>query len=694
MRRLPVIEQTEAAECGLACLAMIAGYHGNRSGLAELRRRFQPSLQGSNLKQLADVADQLGFVSRAIRIDMAGLPHLQTPCILHWDMNHFVVLKAVSPRRARIHDPARGALALSAEIVSRHFTGVALELTPTAGFERPPPAPALRLSGLWSGIVGLKRHLALILLLSLLLQLFAIAAPFYMQTVVDDVILRGDHGLLAALATGFFLLLVIESGVQLLRATVILQLSSRLHLQLAANLFRHLIRLPLQFFQRRHLGDVLSRFSSLEKVRDILGTGLVTATVDGIMGGVMLAVMLLYDVSLSLVVIGILAVYAVIRVALFPALRRLSEENIARHARSESILIESIRAIQTIKLYQREGGQQARWHNSLADAMNTDIRVARLDMGFQAANTFMFGIENIVVVYLAATAVMANSMSLGMVFAFMSYKQRFTGAAESLITQLIALKMVGLHLQRISDIVFARREDIAPATTTSGAAGDKPLAVRGARLGYRYSETDPWVFKGIDVNVQAGSCLAIKGPSGAGKTTLLKCLMGLYPLTEGRLLVDGSPAERHSNYRARIGSVMQDDQLLSGSIADNIACFDQRPDLGWLQRCASMACIHDDIVAMPMQYHTPVGDMGSTLSGGQVQRILLARALYRRPGILFLDEATSHVDVETESRVTRHIAALDITRVIVSHRRETVELADIVFDLGQRCRRGDSRREA
>lgn len=693
-RRLPLIEQTESSECGLACLAMIAGFYGNRSGLGELRRRFQPSMQGSTLKQLIEIAERLGFTARAVRADMENLPQLQTPCILHWNMNHFVVLKKASRRRAKIHDPAMGVLELSAEKLSSHFTGIALELTPGAKFQKRPRGKPLHLSDLWSRIVGLKRHLALILLLSLLLQLFAIAAPFYMQTVIDDVVLRGDSGLLAALATGFLLLLVIESGVQLLRAAVVLQLSSRLHLQLAVNLFSHMIRLPLQFFQRRHLGDVLSRFSSLERVRDIVGTGLVTAVVDGIMAAVMLVVMLFYDITLSLVVITILAIYALVRIALFPRLRRLSEESIARHARSESSLIESVRAIQTIKLYQRETEQQMHWQNRLAEAMNTDIRVARLDMGFRAANTLVFGIENILVVYLAAIAVMANTMSLGMVFAFMSYKQRFTSAVDSLINQLIELKMVGLHLQRISDIAFTRKEASTSDAGVVNTPRKVPVALYGKALAYRYSDRESWVFRKIDVSAAAGSCTAITGPSGAGKTTLLKCLMGLYPLTRGTLLIDGTPVAQNSSYRQRIGAVMQDDLLLTGSIADNIACFDYRPDTGWLEQCARMACVHDDIVAMPMQYNTPVGDMGSTLSGGQLQRILLARALYRRPGILFIDEGTSHVDIETERQINHRIADMSLTRVVVAHRPETIALADSVLDLGYPGERCHSRNSA
>ena len=531
----------------------------------------------------------------------------------------------------------------------------------------------------------------MVLLLSLLLQLFAIAAPFYMQTVIDDVVLRGDTGLLTALATGFFLLLAIEVGAQALRASVILRLSTRLHYQLAANLFGHMIRLPLEYFQRRHLGDLLSRFSSLDAIRDVLGSGLVTAVVDGLMALAMLAVMIFYDITLSLVVIAFVGLYIAVRLVLFPAHRRLSQESIVQHALGESSLIESIRAIQTVKLHQGEAARQGYWQNRLAGAMNADIRTAKLGIVFQGANTFLFGLENIIVVYFAAQAVIANTLTLGMVFAFMSYKQRFSGSIESLVDRLAELKMLSLHLHRVSDIALARREDKEITVLAARQSEREPPALHGTDLGYRHSATDPWVFRNLNVDIRAGSCTAIMGPSGSGKTTLLKCLTGLLHFSEGELLVAGVPLAAHGSFRSTIGAVMQDDHLFGGSIADNIACFADRVDLERVAYCARMACVHDEILGMPMQYQSPVGDMGSTLSGGQVQRILLARALYRRPLILFLDEATSHVDTVTEGRINRNIAELNLTRVVVSHHPESGDMADAVIELRQDCRKTGSR---
>ena len=476
---LPMVRQVEASECGLACLAMVAGYHGFVADLQVLRRRFPISGQGTNLSTLIEIAGRLDLGSRALKVDLDALKQLQTPCILHWDLNHFVVLKSLSGRKATIHDPAAGVRRLKLAELAQHYTGVALELTPTETFTPDTQVQRMPLSALWSRITGLKRSFVQILFLSLLLQLFVVVAPFYVQTVVDDVVLRSDTGLLVVLATGFGLLLVVEVGTNALRSFVILHLASRLHLQLAANLFRHLLRLPMDYFQRRHLGDVLSRFSSIDAVKEILTTGLVSALVDGVMALVTLIAMFIYDSRLSCIVLAILALYIAVRLTLYRPLRRLTEESIAAAAATDSSLIETIRAIQTIKLFQREQERQGHWQNRLAQAMNKDIGIARLGIGYEVANKFLFGAENILVVYFAALAVMDNALSLGMFFAFMSYKQRFIGAMDSLVSQLIEIKMLGVHLQRIADIAYTTPE--RQAEPAPQAPGDTPQITRSHR---------------------------------------------------------------------------------------------------------------------------------------------------------------------------------------------------------------------
>jgi ATP-binding cassette subfamily B protein RaxB len=685
--KLPCILQTEAAECGLACLAMISSYYGYEVDLTTLRSRYSISMQGATLKQVMQIGDQMALSSRALKLDLAQLNELQTPCILHWEMKHFVVLKKVTEKKITIHDPALGVRSYNIDEVDKLFTGIALELTPNHAFEKGKQKKRLNLHQFWSRIVGLKRSLTIIFALSVLMQIFALVQPYYIQTVVDDVILRADYNLLLVLAIGFGLLLLLDTGTSFLRKIVILSLSSKLNIQMAANVFNHLVRLPLAYFAKRHMGDIVSRFGSLSTIRDLLTTGLVTVFVDGIMASLTLAVMFYYDQKLTWIVIIIVFLYAFLRYLFYRPIRRLSEESIISAARENSHFMESVRAMQTIKLFAKESDRQAQWQNYLADSINKDIRLAKWHISFETSNKLLFGVENILVIYFAAMAVSQNLFTVGMLFAFLSFKTRFVQAMDSLIEKWIEFKMLELHFERIADIVFTPKDpqvsNMQTGLSEIPTALDQRLSghLQVEGLSYGFSELDPPIFSGINMHITAGSTVAIVGPSGSGKTTLLKCMMGLLTPQQGNIMADGTAIAKIPDYRANIAAVMQDDQLLNGTIADNIACFSTKIDMSKVVYCANLACVHEDIMQTNMQYNTLVGDMGSHLSGGQKQRIILARALYKEPTILFMDEATSHLDVTNEMAINNHISQLSITRVIIAHRPQTIQIADRVLKL-------------
>jgi len=676
-----VILQTEIAECGLASVGMIASHYGCVSDLISLRNQFSISSQGSNLKQLMDIAAKLELAGRALQLDIEHLPQLQLPCILHWDMNHFVVLKSVGKRKVDVLDPAVGEISYSLDEFADHFTGIALELTPTARFEKKEARQKLTLIHFWQRIIGLKRNLFTIVALSFLLQLFAVAAPFYMQTVVDDVLLRYDGGLLIVLALGFGLLMLVQTGTNALRSLVILHLSTKLNYQMAANLFRHLIRLPLDYFEKRHIGDVVSRFSSLQSVRDILTMGLVNSIVDGVMAIVTLIAMLIYSIKIALVVLLIVGLYTLLRFSLYRPFRSLNEKSIVANANEDSNFMETIRAIQTVKLFQRENDRQNLWQNKYTEALNVKVKLAKWHIGFDIIGGLLFGIENILIIYLLASSVMGNLMSLGMLYAFMSYKNQFVERMDSLIDMLIEFKMIGLHLDRLADIAFTETENVDCHTPNESAQSDIVGRVEVKNLTFRYSEAETPIFENISFTICAGKSAAIIGPSGCGKTTLLKVMMGLLKAECGQVLVDGIDISKRNDYRAMIAAVMQDDQLLSGSIAENIACFEPQLDIQKIEECSKNAALHREVLQFGMQYNTLVGDMGTSLSGGQKQRVILARALYRGPKLLFLDEATSHLDINNESIVNDNIKSMKITRILVAHRTETIKSADVVIDL-------------
>jgi ATP-binding cassette, subfamily B, bacterial CvaB/MchF/RaxB len=703
-KRLPVIVQTEMAECGLASLAMISAYYGFETDMSSLRRRFSISNHGTDLKNIMEMATRLHFASRALRVDTENVIQLQLPCVLHWSLNHFVVLKAVRKDKYTLHDPAFGERILDAKTFNNEFTGVALELTPTQQFKKGKEKATLSINHFWSSIVGLKRNLIQVILLSLLLQVFAVASPFYMQTIVDDVLLRQDNNLLLVLALGFGLLMLVQTGTSSLREFVILHMSSRLGMQMSANLFRHLIRLPMDYFGKRHMGDIVSRFGALGNVRSLLTHGIIAAVVDGVMAIITLTVMFFYSATLSFIVISFVILYLLLRWAMYRPSQSITENSIIAGAKEQTHFMESIRAIQTIKVFQRENDRQNQWQNRLADVMNANIYLARWGIGFSALSGLLFGLENIMVTYFLATAVMSNAISLGMLYGFMSYKSNFIGSMDRLTSQWIGYKMLGLYMNRLADIAHTEPENTDNhfiANESASLLGDADIKnshqlghtvqenkkitgkIEVKNLAYRYGEHEKHVFKNVSFTIYPKETVAIIGPSGCGKTTLLKCLMGLMEPTEGEILIDGEPIQKHHYYRSSIASVMQDDQLLSGDIAENIACFAPKIDLNKVYKCAHMANIFTEINNMSMNFSTLVGDMGASLSGGQKQRVTLARALYREPQILFLDEATSHLDVNNELLVNENIKALDLTRIIVAHRPETIKSASRQIDLAQ-----------
>ncbi len=680
-RRLPMLLQTEAAECGVACLAMISSYHGRHANLADLRRRFGVSLKGATLKDVIRVADQIGLATRPMRLELGELSLTKMPCILHWDLNHFVVLKSVGRSSAIIHDPAVGVRRLSMTELSKHFTGVALEATPSGGFARAKTAPRVRLRQMLGQFTGLKRSLLQLLALALAIEVFAIASPLFMQWVVDHALLSADYDLLLTLVIGFAMLLLIRTSVMAMRGWMLMALGASLKVQARTNLFSHLVTLPAGFFEARHLGDVMSRFDSQNTILKAITTELIEVVLDGLMVSLTLAIMFLYAPMLALLVVAGAALYGLMRWALYAPLRQASAEAIIWAARRDSHFLETLRGIKTIKLFNAQDSRRAHWLHLLVETVNRQLTTQKLGILFRTANALLLGTLTLLVVWLGAKQVLANVFSVGMLLAFIAYKDQFLSRISNLIDRLVELQMLKLHAERLADIALTAPEprDIA----RQRANANTPASIDVRHLSFRYGENDPLVLDDLSFRIAPGESVAVAGPSGCGKTTLLKLLTGLLPPTAGEILIDGTPLSRigSETYRGMIGVVMQDDQLFAGSIADNISFFSEHPDQEMIERCATLAAVHDDILAMPMGYHTLIGDMGTVLSGGQKQRVLIARALYRRPSILYLDEATSHLDVQRENAVSEAISTINITRVIVAHRPETIRSADRVIAL-------------
>jgi ATP-binding cassette subfamily B protein RaxB len=676
--------QTEAAECALACMTMIARYHGHEVDLSSLRRRFSSSLKGMDLARLMDIAQALGFEARPLRVELEYLSQAHQPCILHWDLNHFVVLTRVTRKGAEIYDPAKGRHVIPLDQVSKHFTGVLLELAPSAEFKPLREQQPVSLRTLTGRISGLGRVLAQVVVLALAIEVLALVMPFQIQWVVDQVLVSDDTNLLAVMTLGFLIALGLQTGLTIARAWVLSWLGATIDAQWITNLFSHLLKLPLEYFEKRHMGDVVSRFSSVQSIQNTLTGSFVEALLDGLMGSLTLVILALYSLSLTCCVIAALLLYVLLRWAFYRKLWMITEEQLIYTARQQTELMESVRGVQTIKLANKQSERKARLANATLESAKRGMHSQRISLAFNAINHGLFGTQRIVLIALGAYLAIKGRFSAGMLIAFVAYADQFGAKFGDLIDKVVQFRMLRLHAERIADIALAE-----PERNSNGVySGPKPEPrIEVKNLGFRYAEGEPWVIRHLDLTIQAGESVAIVGPSGCGKSTLAKILLGLLEPIEGSVEIGGVDIRKYGlqDYRKLVGAVMQDDVLFAGSIADNISFFDDRATLDAIMEAAVDAEIHEEIMSMPMAYESFVGDMGSFLSGGQKQRLVMARALFRKPELLVLDEATSHLDVNNERAINRSITRMKITRIIIAHREETISSADRVISLGRPC---------
>jgi ATP-binding cassette subfamily B protein RaxB len=681
--RVPMILQSEAAECGLAALAMVTSAHGHETDLLTLRRRFELSSRGATLARLMEIAEQLGFANRAVRLELEELPQLQIPCILHWDLNHFVVLTKADANRITIMDPAVGERTLTMKEVSPHFTGVALELTPAHGFQKKVEKTQFDLKVLFTGQKGLWRAFGQMAALSLVLEVFGILMPMLSQWIVDDVVVTRDAPLLAVLAIATFLLGIMALGTRLLRGWVVLGASLSWRISSSTNVFRYMLKLPLSYFDKRHTGDVLSRFGSVDQIQETITNHLVETVLDGVISLVTLGLMFMYSPQLAIIVMCVAVVYALVRFAVFKPYRQAAEEQIVRHANAQTFLLETLRGVAAIKFFAKPNWRVGGWMNQQTAMINATVKQQRISMLYQGVNGTIGAMEQALVLYLAAQLIIEEKFSIGMLVAFLAYKGQFLQRVSELIERVISLYLLKLQGERLADIVLTEPETPSPATAAASVKDDGPMVLEARNIVFRYSTGEEPILNKVNISLRTGQAVAVVGPSGCGKTTLLKVLSGQVIPESGEVLLNGVPIDRlgAEAFRSVLGTVFQDDQLFSCSIYDNIAMNDVEATPEKVIEACQLAHVHDDILRMPMAYQTLVGGMGATLSGGQKQRVLLARALYKKPRFLLLDEYTSHLDFDTEHHVQQSINALGSGRFIITHRQHSLSPGDEIYML-------------
>ncbi|MDI9818415.1 peptidase domain-containing ABC transporter, partial [Legionella sp. PL877] len=560
------------------------------------------------------------------------------------------------------------------------FTGIVLEVNKNDFFSPIQAQNKLSLIELFKNIKGLNHSFVILLLLSFSIEIFMLINPLFIQYVTDGVTSSNNINNLYVIVVGFLILTFCHTFIEYMRSHFVVYLTNRMSEYFSAGVMHHLLKVPYSYFERRHKGDILSRFHSINEIQSKITTDSINTLLDGFVIILALVIMLIYSVKLTLAVLFALTIYTGLRVLAYRHHKKQTELSINEHAQVNSKFLEIVQSIMSIKLYSKEKSMFQGWQNHFIKAMNADIKISRVNILYNVGNIFVFNIEHILVIAIGAVLVMKNQFSVGMLMAFLAYRQSLVNKSSSFIQKIFDYKLISVQLNRVADILLQHTEnDDKPKQLTTNISGD----IKASHLSYRYDENQNWILKDISFHIKQGEKVAITGPSGVGKTTLLKILLGLLSPSSGEIFIDDFALSsiRLSHYRNICATVMQDDTLISGSIIDNITFMDTNIDMSRVYEVSKMAQIHQDILKMPMKYETLIGDLGSTLSGGQKQRVLIARALYKNPKILFLDEATSHLDIETEIKINDVLKSLDVTQVIIAHREESIKMADRIIQI-------------
>lgn len=677
---MKIIFQEGQSDCGLACMAMIANHLGIGIDIRQLKNSFHPGNNPLSAADIFTVSHDLGIVCRALRVEMEEISSLKLPCILHWSMNHFVVLEKVTSKKLHIIDPSRGRQTISITNASIKFTGIALEFQPKHKFTKVSESAKIGMLDFFKSTIRFRSALASILIVSVSLEVIALIIPLISQWIIDGAIASHDKDfLLLAILGGLFIaavqfLLSIYSDMQKLR------ISQAIGLQWSLQLFSHLLKLPWPYFQSRHAGQISSRFASLKPIKEFI-ISLITATTVDIIGiCICIILMLLYSPTLTLIVIAGCICYSLVKVVSYPILRDASSERIVLSAKEHSQFLESVSSVLTIKLTRQIATRVSLWANQVIDLQNRDSRTQKIEITLAGANTLIFALESMSVLYVGALAVMDNSLTMGMLIAFIAFKIYFTTRVSRIIDMLIQYKMQRIHFARIEDIALTHPEKCSGGTV---ALGDEPLDIEFKNVSFRYAESQPWILKNISIKISAGESVIVTGKSGSGKSTFAHLIVGLVRPTRGTILIGGIPSTEisESELRKKIGTILQEDQVLTGTIAENISSFTPDMQISRIHQVAKQANIHHIICKLSSGYQTLISQENLLLSAGQIQRLKLARLLYGDPNVLILDEATSNLDLHSEAHVIQNLRQQGSTMVAVAHRRETLALGSRLIKL-------------
>jgi len=683
--RFACVQQAEEMDCGAACLAMVCKHYGIGMTLGKLREMANVTTQGATMESLARTGESLGFTARGVQCTMDRLRTFELPLIAHWMGYHYIVVYGVSKRNVWVADPAIGFKKMTVEEFERGWSGTCLVFTPGEDMSQVAAtrSPWVRFARY---LVPHKKILLHLFLATFVIQVLGIAPPVIIQNILDGVIVHQDVNLLHLLIVGLVVTNVFSQLMATIRAKLANFMVRKLDFDMMSQFFKHTLSLPYSFFAKRKTGDIFARFQENQTIRAFLTESTVTTVLNLLMIFIYFTVLFLYNVKLTLLLIAFVVPILALTVLVTPKVKAYARESFSAGTDAKSFLMEALGGVETVKGMGIERPVRLKWEKKYAKALEVAYRSQSFSIGIGLAGQLLNAATTIAILWAGATLVLSRELTIGQLIAFNALMGSVLAPLMGLVGLWSMLNDAAVAMERLGDVLDLepeqRPEDMVSRVALPELQGD----IRLDGVYFRYGSDDtPYVLENISMEIKPGELVAIVGRSGSGKTTLAKLLVGFYPPTEGKLTIDGYDINviDKEYYRAQVGYVMQSNLLFSGTIAENIASGDTSPDRRRIEEVAKKADAHAFIAKMPLGYEQVVGERGMGLSGGQIQRLCIARALYHDPRLLVFDEATSALDTQSESNI---IAAMsDIlkgrTAVIIAHRLSTIMRANKILVL-------------
>jgi ABC-type bacteriocin/lantibiotic exporter with double-glycine peptidase domain len=661
---------------------MVLHYYGCTTSVSDVQERCGVGRDGLSALTIVKAARQYGLRVRTVSLKKNDFRFVTFPAIAHWDFNHFVVIEHWSTRHIDIVDPAVGRRRLSLQEFEESFTGILIMLEPGTQFERQGSTQALSLWSYLRSLPHMQSVVAQIICISFLLQLLGLGGPLLTQIVVDYVIPTKASNLLLVLGLSMLFLILTQGVMKLLRTSLLIYLQARIDAKMMVHFLEHMLSLSYRFFQMRLSGDLLARAESNSAIREILTSQIISTLLDGTSVIVYLIVLIMQSKLFAGITVAIGVVQLTLLLGTAPAIRRLSRRYLTAQGKTQGYLNEVLVGVATVKAAGAEPRALTRWTNFFFDEMNISMRRNYLLAVVGIASETLQFLSPLLLLWIGAMQVITGTMSVGAMLAVSALAVSFLVPLSSLASSGQKLQVARAHFDRLADVLGSESEqNITQVHIPPELKGRLELK----NVSFQYDPNAPPVLNDISLRIQPGQKVALVGKTGSGKSTLGKLLIGLMTPTKGEILFDGIPLQKlnYQEVRRQFGVVLQEAFIFSGSVRENIAFNNPDMDMEQVIHAAQAAAIHEDIQKMPMSYETLLSEGGSVFSGGQRQRLSLARALASNPALLLLDEATSALDVTTERAVEQNLNILSCTRIVIAHRLSTIRNADLILVLDQ-----------